>query len=155
MANPRRNLVLAWLRHTLFALAVALALPATQALAAPVDDVKAAELKRFEVMVKGDWDALAKVLADDLSYTHSSGVFETKEEFLGKLRAGSLKYVKMEPSEIKVRLIANNVAVINALAKVDLVADGAAKNISLRYTDVWVKKAGRWQMTAWHSVKLP
>jgi len=99
MTNVRRKMVITWLRPMAVALVVAAALPAMDALAAPVDNVKAAELKRFETMVNGDLDALTKVLADDLTYTHSSGVFESKSEFLSSLRNGSLKFIKVEPSD--------------------------------------------------------
>ena len=37
-----------------------------------------AEKDRFAAMVKGDKAALERLLADDLTYTHSSALFESK-----------------------------------------------------------------------------
>jgi len=34
------------------------------------------------------------------------------------------------------------------------VQNGEAKDVNLRFTDVWVNRAGRWQMVAWQSTKL-
>jgi hypothetical protein len=116
--------------------------------------VKAAELARFEAATKNDLDALGKLLADDLTYTHSTGVLETKEVFLASLKSGKLQFKKIEPADLLVRVF-DKTAVINGTAKVSVVSEGQPKDLSLRFTDVWVNRAGKWQMVAWQSVKLP
>jgi hypothetical protein len=116
--------------------------------------VKAAELARFEAATKNDLDALGKLLADDLTYSHSTGVLETKEVFLDSLKSGKLQFKKIEPADLQVRVY-DKTAVINGTAKVSVVSEGKPKDISLRYTDVWVNRAGKWQMVAWQSTKLP
>jgi hypothetical protein len=35
------------------------------------------------------------------------------------------------------------------------VVAGEEQKIHLRYTDVWAKRAGAWQMVAWQSTRLP
>ena len=116
--------------------------------------VKAAELARFEAATKNDLDTLGKLLADDLTYTHSTGVLETKEVFLASLKSGKLQFKKIEPADLLVRVF-DKTAVINGTAKVSVVSEGQPKDLSLRFTDVWVNRAGKWQMVAWQSVKLP
>jgi hypothetical protein len=116
--------------------------------------VKAAELARFEAATKNDLDTLGKLLADDLTYTHSTGVLETKEVFLASLKSGKLQFKTIEPADLQVRVF-DKTAVINGTAKVSVVSEGKPKDLSLRYTDVWVNRAGKWQMVAWQSVKLP
>jgi ketosteroid isomerase-like protein len=115
--------------------------------------VKAAELKRFEAAVKVDLDALGKMLADDLTYTHSTGVLETKAVFLESLKSGKLQFKKIEPGDLQVRVYGTT-AIINGTAAVSVVSDGQPKDIKLRFTDVWANRAGRWQMVAWQSTKL-
>lgn len=122
---------------------------------APADAaVKAAELERFEAATKNDLDKLGELLADDLTYTHATGVLETKEVFLASLESGKLRFKKIEPAELQVRVY-DKTAVINGTAKVSVVSEGQPKDLSLRFTDVWVRRAGKWQMVAWQSVKLP
>jgi hypothetical protein len=116
--------------------------------------VKAAELARFEAATKNDLDTLGKLLADDLTYTHSTGVLETKEVFLAALKSGKLQFKKIEPADLLVRVF-DKTAVINGTAKISVVSEGQPKDLSLRFTDVWVNRAGKWQMVAWQSVKLP
>jgi hypothetical protein len=116
--------------------------------------VKAAELKRFEAATKNDLDTLGKLLADDLTYTHSTGVVETKAVFLDSLKSGKLQFKTIEPGDLQVRVY-GTAAIINGTAKVSVVSEGKPKDITIRFTDVWVNRAGRWQMVAWQSTKLP
>ena len=147
-------------RSLLLSLLLVLAVPVTATRAetkapkAPAGDVvKAAELKRFEAAQKSDLDALGQLLADDLTYTHSTGVLETKAVFLDSLKLGKLQFKKIEPADLQVRVYATT-AVINGTAKISVVSEGQPKDVHIRFTDVWVSHAGRWQMVAWQSTKL-
>jgi hypothetical protein len=149
------------MRHALLLslLLVSAAIPAARAeskppTAATGDVVKAAELKRFEAAEKDDLDLLGKLLGEDLTYTHSTGALETKTQFLDALRSGKLKFKKIEPSDLQVRVYGAT-AIINGTAKLAVVSDGQPKDVNIRFTDVWVNRAGRWQMVAWQSTKLP
>ena len=121
--------------------------------AAPADVVKAAELQRFEAGQKVDLDRLGKLLGDDLTYTHSTGALQTKAQLLDDLKTGKLQFKKIEPGELQVRVFGAT-AVINGTAKFSVVQNGEAKDVNLRFTDVWVNRAGRWQLVAWQSTKL-
>jgi hypothetical protein len=116
--------------------------------------VKAAELGRFEAAVKVDLEKLGKFLADDLTYTHSTGALQTKAQLLDDLKTGKLQFKKIEPGELQIRVYGAT-AIINGTAKFSVVSNGEAKDINLRFTDVWVDHAGRWQLVAWQSTKLP
>jgi ketosteroid isomerase-like protein len=145
-------------RSLLLSLLLVLAVPAARAepkppKAAAADVVKAAELARFAAAEKNDLEALGKLLADDLTYTHSTGVLETKAVFLDSLKSGKLQFKKIEPADLQVRVYGTT-AVINGTAKLSVVSDGQPKEVHARFTDVWVSHGGRWQMVAWQSTKL-
>jgi ketosteroid isomerase-like protein len=142
------------LSFILVSVGLASSLAAQGARSREADAVRAAELKRFEVMTKGDLAALTKILADDLTYTHSTGTLDNKEQFLESLRSGRVRYQSIEPGELQVRAYGNS-AVINGRAKLVVISDGQNKNVELRFTDVWVKRSGRWQMVAWQSTRVP
>ena len=67
------------------------------------------ETRRFEAVVRGDVAALEGILSDDLTYTHATGVFETKAEFLGKMKSGQLKYESFGPEDFRVRVYGTGV----------------------------------------------
>ncbi len=127
------------------------------AMSAPADRdiaaVKAADAERIRATTSNDFEALGKVLADDLVYTHSSGTTETKAEFIEALRSGRAKYQSIEPSDLRVRLY-GTMALVNGQSKV-VTGGREPKTFEIRWTQAWVKRGGRWQLVNWQSTKLP
>ncbi len=60
-------------------------------------DIMQCDDRRFKAMVRGDLATLRMALADDLTYTHSSGQHETKAQFLASLTMGQLSYKSIIP----------------------------------------------------------
>lgn len=116
--------------------------------------VKAADAKRFEATTKNDLDTLASLLADDLTYTHSSASTDGKMQYLDSLRTGKSRYHTIEASDVRVRVYGTT-AIVTGTAKVSVTSNGNLLNMSLRYTDVWVQRNNQWQMVAWQSTRLP
>ena len=116
--------------------------------------VKTAELARFKANVDADAKALGLLLADDLDYVHSNGDIDTKASFIESLTSGRRDYISMSADIQKVRVF-GDVAVIRGLAKVTVATDGKSQDLAIGYTDTWVWKDKRWQMTAWHSSRYP
>lgn len=117
-------------------------------------EIRQRETRRFEAVVRGDIAALDDILSDDLSYTHASGVHETKAEFLGKLKSGQLKYESLTPEDMRVRVYGTT-GVVTGVARVKVQVKGESLSFQLRFTDVYAKKGDRWQMVAWHATRLP
>jgi ketosteroid isomerase-like protein len=141
------------INRTLSALAlVACAAPAFAQ--SPVEDVKAAEKKRFEVTVKGDYKALDALLAEDLIYVHSNGNVDNEKTFLEGLTSGRSKYLSIEPLEMNARALGDFVFV-DGRGKFQVQSNGQVNDLLLTYLDVWVKRNGTWQMVHWHSARMP
>src|SRR5207244_13626681 len=60
-------------------------------------DIMQCDDRRFKAMVRGDVTALRMTLSDHLTYTHTSGVHDTKAQFLGSLTLGQLSYKSIIP----------------------------------------------------------
>jgi hypothetical protein len=120
------------------------------------DELLRTEVRRFEAMTQNDLDVLEQILADDLIYTHSNAKVDTKSQYLADLRAGVARYNSIKPEDVKVRLYNNGtVGIITGKATVEVTTNGKASTLNLRYTDVYVKRKGKWQMVSWQSTKLP
>jgi ketosteroid isomerase-like protein len=117
-------------------------------------EIRQRETRRFEAVVRGDIAALDDILSDDLSYTHATGVYETKAEFIAKLKSGQLKYESLTPEDMLVRVYGTT-GVVTGVARVKVQVKGEPLSFQLRFTDVYVKKGDRWQMVAWHATRLP
>lgn len=115
-----------------------------------------AEKDRFTAMVNVNEAALNKLLGDDLTYTHTNALFQTKAEFIAVLKEGSIKYVSVTPSEPdwKVRIY-GNIAVVNGVAAVNVIDHGNNLKFRLRYTTAHVNRGGAWQMVSWQATRFP
>ncbi len=128
--------------------------------ASPEDDARAAalrsaEITRFEAQVNADARALGQLLDEGLEYTHSNGDLDTKASFIDSLVTGTRDYISSTATIETVRIF-GDVGVIRGKAKVTVGGkDRQPQDLSIGYTDVWLWKDGRWQMTAWRSVRLP
>jgi hypothetical protein len=121
---------------------------------ARIEDLKAAEAARFKANVDADTTVLGQVLDDDLEYVHSNGEVNTKKEFITSLVNGKRDYVATTFAIDGVRIL-GDVAIIRGTAKVTVADNGQSRDLDLGYTDIWVWKDKRWQMTAWRSARMP
>ena len=109
------------------------------------------EKLRFEAQVKKDIPALEKLLADDLVYTHSNGNSDSKTAYIQSIKDGKSQYDEIKSEEMKVRVY-GKMAIVNGVCMVKMPTN---PNLHLRYTDVYVKKKGQWQLVTWQSLKIP
>ncbi len=115
--------------------------------------IKAIEQQRFSAMTTKDTVLLRQLLADDLTYLHSNGLLENKEEHIANIGAGKMVYKTMEPSEMAVRVHRKS-AIVNGVIHVTGNLGEKSFDLRLRYTDVYFKRKGNWQLAAWQSLKL-
>ena len=121
---------------------------------ARVEALKSAEAARFKANVDADTTVLGQVLDDDLEYVHSNGEVNTKKEFIDSLTSGKRDYVATTFVIDGVRIL-GDIAIIRGTAKVTVADNGQSRDLDLGYTDIWVWKDERWQMTAWRSARMP
>ncbi len=110
--------------------------------------------KRMQAMADKDIAMLTNVLADDLIYTHSSARLDTKQSLIGNMQSGSTVYQSVVPSDVKAQDLGDSV-VLTGVAQIKVTANGNPLAFGVRFTDVYAKRDGRWQMVTWQSTKLP
>ncbi len=117
-------------------------------------EVLAADDARYAAMIAQDFDALGKLLADDLLYTHSTSVTDTKAEYLAALRSGKYRYRAARREGTSVR-IQGTIAIVNGRSFIDVDVDGVPKSLANVFVNVWTRAPGGWQMMAWQSTTVP
>ena len=115
-------------------------------------EVLRADDGRFEAMRKGDWTALDRALADDLTYVHSTARLETKAEHIANLRAGKPHYRGIAPRDRNVR-VTGGVGIVNGVSDMHVERDGKENRFTVRYLAVYAKAGNDWRMVAWQSTK--
>jgi hypothetical protein len=117
--------------------------------------VVAADSARFRAMTERDLPTLRLVLADELVYIHSSSTRQSKGEHLGDIERGMANYRRIDVKE-QVPYVYGNTGLIQGVATFTTGPAGRESAPStLRYTSVYVKRQGRWQMVAFSCSKIP
>ena len=152
--KTRRNTLPTLLTAALISAATTMSAPSFAKDNARIEDLKAAEAARFKANVDADTMVLGQVLDDDLEYVHSNGELNTKKEFITSLVDGKRDYVATTFVIDGVRIL-GDLAIVRGTAKVTVADNGQSRDLDLGYTDIWVWKDKRWQMTAWRSARMP
>jgi len=115
-----------------------------------MDEILGLEDRRIEAMVKGDVQALEEILADDLIYTHTTARLDTKASFIDAVKTGKSNYKSVDRKNVEVRNLGDT-AVVTGHARFHV----GDNKFAARFTDVYAKRNGSWQMVAWQSTRLP
>ena len=67
-------------------------------------EILALEDKRFAAMIGGDWKTVEGLAHDQLLYTHSSAITDTKATWLKSMTSGTTKYKSASFTDRKVRM---------------------------------------------------
>jgi ketosteroid isomerase-like protein len=111
------------------------------------------ERARFAADLRADAAALDTLLADDVVYVRSSGAVDTKAQYLRSLGAsGPYALDSLVPGDLSVRVY-GEAAVVTGRLVVKLRAQPAP--YALRFTDVWERRSGRWQLVVFQATRLP
>jgi ketosteroid isomerase-like protein len=117
-------------------------------------EVQAADAERVRALLANDIAALEALLGDDLAYVHSNGMLDTKASYIDSLRSGVSRYLTMDMSDVSVRALGEDVAVINAKFNARVQVRGGEVNPKPRVLIVYARRNGRWQMVAWQSTPI-
>jgi ketosteroid isomerase-like protein len=109
--------------------------------------------QRMTAMAEKDVAALAKILSDDLIYTHSSARLDTKQSLIGAMESGATVYTSVAPSDVVAQDLGDAV-VLTGVAAISVNSGGKPNSFRVRFTDVYANKGGTWQMVTWQSTKL-
>lgn len=140
--------------HTIFATLVFALVAAAPARAGILDDIKASEDERIAAYISGNVAPLQKIFADELEYVHSSGISDTKAKVIESFTSGDLKISKFDREALNFTQI-GSVIVATAIGHVELTMKGKAAKFDLRYSAIYSKRAGIWQIFYYQGTRLP
>ena len=126
-----------------------LASPTTRATDLPADLAKA--VKDYDqAQIEGNRAALVRLLADDYTLVNSAGKTETKAQFVAESTAPDFK---LEPFVVKeaVEKVWSDGAVMGGVAHLKGVDGGKPFEVDLRFSDIWAKRNGKWQVIYTHA----
>jgi hypothetical protein len=116
--------------------------------------VLAAEDLRYQAMLDADVTTLDALCVDELSYAHSSGARDTKDQYLQKVRSGYYVYRRIDHPVERVAVVGDSALVVGRMTA-DLDVDGTPRTIDNLALAVWTRASGRWRLLAYAPTPLP
>lgn len=117
------------------------------------ESVLSFERQRFEATRTSDVAKLRQMLADDLTWVHSSGKKQNKADYIRDLQTSKTTYKSITVEKSTARLF-GTVAVTNGVARYDAVSEGKPMNVRAYHTAVYRFVNDRWQVVAWQATKV-
>src|ERR687886_952812 len=115
--------------------------------------VKDAASKLDKALIEKDTGALKALLHPDLTFGHSSGWVETRQDVLNDVASGKLAYKTIDNKDVK-WATGNDWATMRSNTHVvSLNPDGKTSELNLHVLLVWLKTNKGWQLLARQTTK--
>ena len=123
---------------------------------AQVDSVglKNAMLKLDKALLGKDEVVLRSVLHEEVSYGHSNGWIQSKNDIINDFKTGKLVYNKIENNSSAIVNISKNYATVKTNTNAEGSVNGTAFKLTLHVMQFWIKTKKGWQLIARQSSKL-
>ena len=109
--------------------------------------VRQLEHEWIEAFLQGDTATLDRILADDFIFTDPEGKLLTKAEWIADMTSGELTFESIHIDDLQVRMY-GDAAVANGRVTVKAQSKEGGFDGRYCYTDMYVKRDGRWQAVA-------
>ncbi len=127
---------------------------ATQAQTENVEQtIRRLENERSQASLRRDTATLERILGDDFSAVGTSGAVRNKAQWLADNKSGAMKVESQSFADVNVRAY-GDAAVITGVATQKGQDKGKDISGQVRFTRVYVKRNGQWQIVAAHNSRL-
>jgi hypothetical protein len=116
--------------------------------------VSAMEERRYAAMLAGDVATLERLLDDELTYTHSNGVVDTKATYIAGVRDKVWEYRAIAREDERV-VVRGNCALVFCRLRIDLLVRGAPRKVDSKSLAVWLQDREQCRLLAVHSSAVP
>ena len=118
-----------------------------------IEAIRGLERERFRAMVDGDGQSLDALLADNLSYVHTNGKRETKQQFIDGITGGRRRYRQIEVQTQDVLPVGRETCVVTGRALIEMEANNGALLFPSAYTAIHTQEEGQWRLIAWQATR--
>lgn len=107
-----------------------------------------------KALVNKDEKTLQQLLHKEVSYGHSSGWVQNKNDILADFKSGKLVYSKIENSSVIIVAQNQKWATVRTTTNAEGELDHKSFQLKLHVLQVWIKTKRGWQLLARQSTKL-
>ena len=102
-----------------------------------------AQARYCQAMTDADIDTMRKLVSEDMTYTHMSGMTQTREEYFADIADGSLRYFTIGLDSPKVE-VSGDTASVTYTSVLNANAYGAKGTYRIKGTHYYEKRDGEW-----------
>ncbi len=106
-----------------------------------------------DAIVKSDTATLDKLLADDLVYAHATGIIDTKQTYIAKIKERRQVYKSFEQRNPRVNVY-KDAAVTFSHVRVTGTNQAGAFDDKIMLIHFWVKQNGTWRLAGHQTTKV-
>lgn len=118
-----------------------------------IEAIRALERDRFRAMVDGDVPLLNQLLSESVSFVHTNGKRETKQQFIDAISAGHRRYRQIEVQSQDVVPVGRDTCVVTGRALLEMEANNGALLFPIAYTAIQAQEDGHWRLVAWQATR--
>ena len=107
-----------------------------------------------KALLQKDETVLRSVLHNDLSFGHSNGWIQSKNDILSDFASGKLTYNKFENNSSAIVTVSKKYATVKSNTNAEGLVNGSAFKLTLHIMQFWIKTKKGWQLIARQSAKL-
>lgn len=103
--------------------------------------------------MKRDMVALDTLLDEELTYVPGKGSIQSRKEFIDAIRKQSTVYDSIAAHDVRVRVY-HGLALATGRADQHVRNSKGASKFTVRFTEIYVRREGRWLLTAWEAKRV-
>ena len=112
------------------------------------------EHETMEAIKNKDTEALSRILAEDFIFRSPAGPDLTRDQFLSSIKAFPVKAQAIWGEELKVKVYGQTAVLTGVQRARTASADGEEETSAGAFTDIFIRRKGRWLMVLAYSVDL-
>lgn len=110
--------------------------------------------RKFEWLINKKYDSLNWLMDEQLTYIHSNGWIQSRQDVLDDLKSGKLNYTSVIVEESRVSYFTQSAVVTGKGIFKGLMADKSEFTIHLLYTEVYVRQRKQWKLVSRQATKI-
>ncbi|MBN9337296.1 MAG: nuclear transport factor 2 family protein [Chryseobacterium sp.] len=112
------------------------------------------QVSKLDSMMQNNDSKVLDLFSDDVSFGHSNGWIQNKEDFKKDFESGKVKYQSVKQTDLKEFRIKNKFANIRRIIAVKGLYKNEIFEMKLSVLEFWILKNGKWKLWSRQSVSL-
>ncbi len=112
------------------------------------------QVSKLDSLMENNDSKILELFSDDVSFEHSNGWIQNKDDFKKDFESGKVKYQSVKQTELKEFKIKNKFANVRRIIAVKGLYKNETFEMKLSVLEFWIKQKGIWKLWSRQSVSL-